>query len=467
MKAVYWLRNDLRIHDNETLLEAANAETLTCVFVIDTAWFKQTKFENTRIGYHKLKFLLQGLQDLSEKLKKLGNNLLVTIGNPVDEISKICREVEATHMFFSKQLGYEETEQEKELKSVLPNVIHKKYFGQTLIHVKNLPFTHTEIPSVFTNFRKQVEKSSRIKEEFKAPEMLPPSAITTNNSIPKIKDFKLKQPKGLNFGGLTFEGGEENGLARLNHYFWETENLKNYKATRNGLLGMDYSSKFSAWLAWGFLSPRKIYWEVKKFEEEVEKNTSTYWLFFELLWRDFFAFTVQMHGKKPFLKNGINQIEKQWHFDISKFEKWKNGETGIPFVDANMRELNATGFMSNRGRQNVASFLVHDLKIDWRAGAEYFEQQLIDYDVCSNWGNWNYLAGVGNDPRENRWFNVVWQAKRYDAKAAYIKTWLPQLKNLSPEQANKPWQGSESDLEFANLKLGKDYPKPILVHEKW
>ena len=467
MKAIYWFRNDLRLHDNQALVEASKADSLTCIYVIDEAWFNQTRFGNTRMSFHKLKFLLEGLENLNKNLQTLGNKLILKIGNPVIEVKKVCLKTEATHLFYAKQMGFYESQEEEILKSELPNLTQKKYLGQTLIHVNNLPFKHNEIPKVFSDFRKKVEKYSEVNKLFESPKKLPPSGFAEEIKLPKIEDFNLQNLSLENYGGLIFKGGEDTGLERLKHYFWETEKLKIYKSTRNGLLGMDYSSKFSPWLAWGFLSPRKIYWEVKKFEAEIEKNVSTYWLIFELLWRDFFAFTVQMHGKNPFLKDGINQIENCLGFDASKFEKLKNGKTGIPFVDANMRELNATGFMSNRGRQNVASFLVHDLKIDWRAGAEYFEQQLIDYDVCSNWGNWNYIAGVGNDPRENRWFNVVFQSNRYDAKAEYIKTWLPQLQSLSPDLARKPWEAKQEDLQFANVELGKDYPNPIMVHERW
>jgi deoxyribodipyrimidine photo-lyase len=467
MKAVYWFRNDLRIHDNQTLVAAAKADSLICIYVIDEAWFNQTRFGNTRIGFHKLKFLLEGLENLNQKLQSLGNKLIVKVGNPVEEVKNTCLATEATHLFYAKQMGFYESKEEEKLKAELTNLTQKKYLGQTLFHVNNLPFKHNKIPEVFTEFRKKVEKYSEVNKLFESPKKLPPSSFVEEITLPKIEDFNIQNLSSENYGGLIFKGGEDAALERLKHYFWQTEKLKIYKSTRNGLLGMDYSSKFSPWLAWGFISPRKIYWEIKKFEAEIEKNVSTYWLIFELLWRDFFAFTIQMHGKTPFLKDGINQIKKHWGFDPVKFEKWKNGKTGIPFVDANMRELNATGFMSNRGRQNVASFLVHDLKLDWRAGAEYFEQQLIDYDVCSNWGNWNYVAGIGNDPRENRWFNVVFQSNRYDAKAEYIKTWLPQLQNLPVEFAKKPWEAKPEQLAFANLELGKDYPNPIMVDERW
>lgn len=156
-------------------------------------------------------------------------------------------------------------------------------------------------------------------------------------------------------------------------------------------------------------------------------NESTYWLVFELLWRDFFRFMFKKHQTKLFQAAGITS-EKTIPKSVGEklLNTWVNGTTGVGFIDANMRELQLTGFMSNRGRQNVASYLCNDLKLDWRYGAAYFEQQLIDYDVCSNWGNWAYLAGVGNDPRENRYFNIEKQAQDYDKNKAFRNLWLNQ-----------------------------------------
>lgn len=475
MKAVYWFRNDLRICDNEALSKAQKADELTCIYVLDEAWFNTTSFGFSRMGRHKYRFLKEGLQELQQKIKALGSNLVIKVGNPIDEVVALCQKVEASHLFYHKQLGYYESQEEKKLSDQLPEVEHKKYFGQTLFHVNDIPYEWNNIPKVFTGFRKQVEKKAEVRDVFPTLKTLPPSSIKGDSDIPGFESlnktdirFELgRRPESVkNVGTLTYNGGEQAGLNRLQHYFWETEKLKNYKFTRNGLLGMDYSSKLSPWLAWGFISPRTIYWEVKRFEKEVKKNVSTYWLIFELIWRDFFAFTVQMHGNNPFLLGGIKQKEDNWQFQQNDFVRWAKGETGVPFVDANMKELNATGFMSNRGRQNVASFLAHDLKIDWRAGAYYFEHQLIDYDVCSNWGNWNYVAGVGNDPRD-RWFNVISQAQRYDEKAEYIKTWLPQLQNLAPQHAIMPWTATPGELQFAEVSLGGNYPQPIVMKKQW
>jgi deoxyribodipyrimidine photo-lyase len=213
-------------------------------------------------------------------------------------------------------------------------------------------------------------------------------------------------------------------INRLNNYFYLTDNISRYKETRNGLLSADYSSKFSAWLANGSLSPRFIYWKLKEYEKERINNQSTYWLLFELLWRDYFKFVAMKYGKKIFFKSGLRKKTTEYSNDFNLFQKWINGDTNEKFVNANMIELKESGFMSNRGRQNVMSYLVHDLGIDWRWGAEYFESMLIDYDVESNWGNSQYIAGVGNDPRENRKFNIKRQQDMYDPENKYINYWL-------------------------------------------
>ncbi|HOZ88552.1 MAG TPA: FAD-binding domain-containing protein, partial [Bacteroidia bacterium] len=190
-------------------------------------------------------------------------------------------------------------------------------------------------------------------------------------------------------------------------------------------IGGDYSSKFSPWLAMGCLSPREIYYELKKYEAEFSANDSTYWLIFELIWRDYFRFMMKKYRHQFFMYSGIKNSTKSSKLPDNKaMSKWVAGKTGNDFIDANMLELKQTGFMSNRGRQNVASYFCNDLKLDWRCGAAYFEQQLIDYDVSSNWGNWAYLAGVGNDPRGQRCFNIEKQAKEYDPKRLYQTLWL-------------------------------------------
>ena len=180
----------------------------------------------------------------------------------------------------------------------------------------------------------------------------------------------------------------------------------------------------SPWLAVGALSPREVVRQVTLFEEQVEKNESTYWIYFELLWREFFHWLQAKYGEKWFKFGGIQQKVPDTKHNPKVFVDWCNGNTGYPIIDACMKQLKATGYMSNRGRQLVASCFVHELQQDWRYGAAWFENQLLDFDVGSNWGNWLYLAGVGSDPRGHRQFNLDKQTTTYDRDGAFRNKWL-------------------------------------------
>ena len=180
------------------------------------------------------------------------------------------------------------------------------------------------------------------------------------------------------------------------------------------------------------------------------------------MWRDFFQFICAKHGDRIFYPSGLQNISIPWKEDWQRFELWQEGKTGFPLIDANMRELAATGFMSNRGRQNVASFLTKNLGINWILGAEWFESLLIDYDVCSNWGNWNYTAGVGNDARGFRYFNTMKQSRDYDRKGKYIKHWLPELASLPGDKVHDPGKLSIQEQKQFGVRLGVDYPRPVV-----
>jgi deoxyribodipyrimidine photo-lyase len=210
------------------------------------------------------------------------------------------------------------------------------------------------------------------------------------------------------------------------------------------------------------LSPRYIYDEIERYERKRIKNDSTYWLIFELLWRDYFRFICAKHGNKIFFSSGLQEIEFPWKEDRQLFEIWQKGKTGYPLIDANMRELQLTGFMSNRGRQNVASFLTKNLGINWIMGAEWFESILIDYDVCSNWGNWNYTAGVGNDARGFRYFNTIKQSKDYDPQGKYLRHWLPEISTIEGDKIHEPWKLNAEEQKHYNLTIGIDYPRPVV-----
>lgn len=426
---IFWFRNDLRLHDNEALLKATKAGNVIPVYIFDERQFKETPYGFKRTGAFRAKFLLESVEDLRKNLRSIGSDLIIRVGKPEEILTKMADEWQAAAVYASKEVTQEETTVEAKLsKRIKPlNIEIELIWIATLYHARDLPFQINYIPDVFTDFRKKVELSAKIRATFAAPVQLPALTDETDlGEIPTLKDLGFdEEVKHDDRSVINFEGGESNALKRLNEYIWEKDLLRNYKQTRNQLIGGDYSSKFSAWLSLGCISPRKIYEEVKKYEKEVVSNESTYWLIFELIWRDYFHFVALKYGTRIFKISGVkNDLLSEWKRDKPNFEKWINGETGVPFVDANMKELQLTGFMSNRGRQNVASYLTKDLGIDWTWGASYFESQLIDYDVCSNWGNWNYIAGVGNDPRENRYFNIETQVEKYDKNGDYVKLWL-------------------------------------------
>ena len=291
---------------------------------------------------------------------------------------------------------------------------------------------------------------------------LPPGLDTGDPAI-----LAVESPSQDPRTAFPFTGGERSALARLQHYLWGSQAVATYKETRNGLVGHQYSTKFSPWLALGCLSPRMIYSELKRYEKTEVANHSTYWVVFELLWRDYFKFVCLKFGDRVFHRAGILGKDLPWSQDMDKFRAWAEGRTGVPWVDANMRELRLTGWMSNRGRQNVASFLLKDLGLDWRLGAEWFESLLLDHDVCSNYGNWNYAAGIGNDPRENRKFNMIKQAMDYDGDGEFVRLWVEELRGVKGGRVHVPWTLSQAELERARLDLGVDYPKPMVVAPEW
>jgi len=460
--AIVWFRKELRIHDNEALVKALEQHEVVIPFYC----FEETEFGSTKFGFEKTgafraQFLIESVQNLKENLQSLGSNLLVRQGNTAEQIARLTSEVEVSKIYAFKDIHEEEIAVQEKVEQL--NIPIDYSFGSALYHVKDLPHPFEDTPQVFTQFRKGVEKKSSVRAVFQTPDKLP--AIKSGidlGIIPKVEDFGLTAQPIDERAAIMAKGGEDDALKRLQHYFFETEELSYYKQKRNGLIGSNYSSKLSLWLWNGCISPRQIYWEVKRYEKEVKSNQSTYWLIFELIWRDYFKFISLKHGNKIFFQKGIKNQEYKWSTDKEVFDRWANGRTGVPFVDANMRELNQTGFMSNRGRQNVASFLTNELEIDWRMGAEYFESKLIDYDVASNYGNWMYNSGVGNDPRD-RYFNVILQAKRYDEKGKYVKIWLPELKELDSGVVHHPWT-KEDDL-FGKPEL--DYPAPMVEPEYW
>jgi len=515
---IYLLRNDLRLHDNECFdyinsvaqsLKKSQTETdeiplrLVPLYCFQPShYLKGTRhFRFSKVGEPRARFIMEAVQDLKLQLKSRGSDLIVSScfankehGNPYQAVKSVLERLNIAGSSYNCTLIFHEeaTPEEVEIEDSMIKLCKgygvqvKTFWGATLYHRDDLSmFPKVEsnnapnIPDVYTQFRKAVEAKGKVRSIFKTPAILPhlPDGILSDElpDATQVFNSSISEGKSDNVSGRSsafpFKGGEASALKRLYDYSWGTNAITTYKETRNGLVGTEYSTKFSAWLAIGNLSPRKIYAEVKKYEARRTSNKSTYWVIFELIWRDYFRFVCLKYENAVFQAGGLRGLKVSWKKDLSLFEKWKNGTTGVPFVDANMRELLSTGWMSNRGRQNVASFLVKDLKLDWRLGAEWFESMLIDHDLCSNYGNWNYAAGIGNDPRENRKFNVVKQGLDYDPNGRFVKLWIPELAPLAdratPGKIHVPWKLRPSDLRIAGVEMGVTYPKPIVEAPEW
>ncbi|MDB5112189.1 MAG: deoxyribodipyrimidine photolyase, partial [Mucilaginibacter sp.] len=251
--------------------------------------------------------------------------------------------------------------------------------------------------------------------------------------LPTLQQLGLEEPVDDSRATYKFAGGETAALIRLHEYFLNSSQAHTTKGARSG--SADHSSKLSPWLALGCISPRKLYWEVIKHDSENNTHHSGM-LILELLWRDYFRFMFKKHGQKFYKsETDINAIEPDVPND-ELFESWKNGHTGVPFIDASMHELNATGYINNYSRQMVAGYLVRELEISWIKGAAYFEEKLIDYSPASNRGNWAFIAGMSYDPKDNRYFNLTKPVNELEIKGEFVDTWLPEVNGSA--NANHP-----------------------------
>ncbi|MEM6257839.1 MAG: DASH family cryptochrome [Planctomycetota bacterium] len=427
-RTLLWFRRNLRI-DDQPLFEGLAGQAVG-VWVLDPReLLSDDPLGFPRCGDRRLQFILESVAGLRRSMRELGTDLLVRVGEPEAVIPQLACEAGASDLRFVREPGTEERGVEKQLLAAMAreqNTCKTEALPpETLFDLQD-PLGHAgELPEVFSRWRRRCEKKLDWVQPVPQPSVIEPLDTSIEpGDIPSLKDLDRTPPAADPRAVLPFSGGEQAGRARIQSWVFEGDHLRRYKETRNGLIGASYSSKFSPWLALGCLSPRRVAEQTLAYEGQRVSNDSTYWLRFELMWREYFRFYLLKHGRSLFQAAGPQDIPLQWSRDTERFTAWRVGRTGIDFIDANMRELALTGFMSNRGRQNAASFLTKNLGIDWRWGARWFESCLVDYCPAANWGNWAYAAGVGADPRGFRGFDVVSQARRYDPDGRYAELWL-------------------------------------------
>jgi deoxyribodipyrimidine photo-lyase len=433
-RTLYWLGNDLRLDDNAALLAAAQSETLLICYCIEPRWFSQYRYHTASLGPHRWQFIKQSLADLQKSLRQYDQGIVFVIGAPQDALPALVEAQAIDRIVRSYSVGVDEQRWLSAVRERCPRLEVIECDTQTLFDRELLAGPASPLPSLssFSKFRKLAERQN-IALPLSAPAQLPPPPAN-------LARESLQQPipdlSGYVSTPCPYTGGETAAREHLQAYF-AGQHASTYKLTRNALDGHSLSSKFSPWLSNGSLSVRRALAEIKQYEGQHGANDSTYWLYIEMLWREFFQWLAAEVGTALFAAKGINRCAGTRCFYPERFEKWCQGTTPYPIVNACMQQLRQTGFLSNRGRQIAASCLVNELDMDWRYGAAWFEHQLVDFDVASNWGNWQYIAGVGVDPRGGRHFNLSKQAELFDQDGAYVERWSPGpvLENLDTRDA--------------------------------
>lgn len=430
-------RNDLRVADHEPLWQAARAgKPVVGVYVFERTNYGTTRvYEFPKTGSHRAAFIRQAVDELRQQLAQVGIPLVVRFGDTAEVLATLVADVQEQGyapdaVYYSHEFGSEEQQVIAQAKQHNPNLAWHAYWTKGMFPLAALPSLDA-IPDQFTRFRHQVEGKLTVPEPLPAPQVEAAEQADVFASLnhdawtqlPTWDALGVAEPAPSARATMLFLGGVAGATARLHAYLYGTDAIATYKETRNGLLHADDSTRLSPWLAHGCMSVRQICAELRTYERTRTKNESTYWFFFELLWREFFLIMHMKYGDDLFKRSGIQHRTKPWLTDPARMQQWVTGRTGYPLVDASMHELAETGYTTNRARQNAASFLAQTWQIDWRFGAEVYESLLIDYEPAVNYGNWQYLAGVGNDSRQDRWFDVVKQAKQYDPEGAYVAHW--------------------------------------------
>ncbi|MDK2595088.1 DASH family cryptochrome [Pseudoalteromonas obscura] len=416
--ALYWFTDDLRLQDNLTLNSTLYAcKNILFIYVFDQALFMPTNYSHVHLGPKREQFINDSLIDIAEQLQQLGYELHVFQGNSRDVLNQVIEQTDIDIVGCHAGAGYYEQALLSDIKSDNGCVRFIHQHNNLLFGPQQL--NDQDLSGSFSKFRKKVDKLATTEPtEDVFSDTLP---LPLNLKVFNSKNYQLESQYSI--GHHQFIGGERAAQNHLEEYFSKPA-ASTYKLTRNALDGKYSSTKFSPYLCVGNLSPRQIINHLMQYEKENGTNESTQWIRFELMWRDFFHHKAMLKGPMLFKFSGAQGVRPLTSYYPQRFKSWCCGTTQYPLVNAFMKELNETGFMSNRGRQIVASCLVNELQVDWRYGAAYFQQQLIDYDVASNWGNWQYIAGVGDDPRGGRHFNIEKQTQMYDPDGSFQKKWL-------------------------------------------
>jgi deoxyribodipyrimidine photo-lyase len=449
-RAIWWIRRDLRLTDNQALLSALDqAEEVIPVFILDPKLLASPYIAEKRLA-----FLLDGLIRLNTRLEQVGGYLVLRRGNPLEELELLMAECDVDVIFAEPDVSPYARQRD----TVISQRIPVEWCGSpalrppgTVLKPDGSPYT------VFTPFSRAWKALPGLPEKWSSHS---PQKICTPRGIPTLAIPEQPRLHSL----PNFQAGEDEAQRRLNQFI-NCESIYGY-ATGRDRQDLDGTSQLSPYLRFGMLSPRQAVYAahqaIQSAPDDASRKGAETWLN-ELIWREFYMH-VLFHF--PHVRRGNFRFSHvQWGNNIGYFSAWCEGRTGYPIVDAAMRQLVESGWMHNRSRMIVASFLTKDLLIDWRWGERFFMQHLIDGDPAANNGGWQWTAGTGTDAAPYfRIFNPVSQSLKHDPDGSYIRRWLPELFAVPDEYVHEPWKMPAEVQRSSGCVIGEHYPPPIVDH---
>jgi deoxyribodipyrimidine photo-lyase len=450
-RAIWWIRRDLRLSDNQALnMALKKAEVVIPVFVLDPQLLTSRYTSQKRLA-----FLYEGLRSLDSDLNKIGSKLIVRKGDPRDALWVLLTETKAEGIFAEADISPYARKRDAKVMGELPLELTPGITVQSmdLLHKpEGTPYR------VFTPFKNMWHSLPSPGKPLVAPEHLSPPPTLDSLRVPVLAPDVMNDQ---------FPAGEAQAQRRLTKFIDTL--VADYYGNRNRM-DMEGTSGLSPYLRFGMLSARQVAWaawEAEALAGDLKERLSAQTWVNELIWREFYA-AILYHF--PYVRNTAFQpkLRKiQWRDDPNEFVAWSEGLTGYPIVDAAMRQLHMTGWMHNRGRMITASFLTKDLLINWQQGELYFMQHLLDGNPAANNGGWQWTAGTGTDAAPYfRVFNPVLQGKKFDPQGAYVRQWIPELAAVPDEFIHMPWKMPTVMQGKSGCVIGKNYPAPIVDHAK-
>lgn len=450
MTAIVWFRRDLRLHDHPPLVAALGAhERVVPVFVLDPALVGGRFASGPRVA-----FLLECLRELDGALRERGGGLVVREGDPVRELPALAAEVGASAVSWASDATPYAMARDRRVREALAAAgVEARPGPGNFVADVGKPRTQGGKPyTVFTPFHRVWEGLER-RTVHDVPESIQLPAKARRGRLPTLSELGLADDLRVR----AVAPGESAARAALERFL--SDDLSSYDDHHDRLAGG--TSVLSPYLRFGCLSPREV-------EERAQRHGGSGAAAFtrQLAWRDFYAHVLLHHPANARREHQARMRALDWDEDDALLAAWQEGRTGYPLVDAGMRQLRASGWMHNRARLVVGSFLTKDLQLDWRAGEAWFMRWLLDGDVAQNNGNWQWIASVGVDPQPvfKRILNPTLQQQRHDPDGAYVRRWVPELRDVPTELLAEPWRMSDEQQKAAGCRIGADYPAPIVDH---